>query len=165
MKNKAGFWESTDSWSLPSEEGIKGIITNSTKNTVLGVISNDTEQGTAVIEDVLVPNDVRQIWIRGKSRPYFTLLHPNSGKYLTASPTCLTIEGKIIGLLKTLCLLCMYLRIFGFSVRRRRGRQTVPKHLHKVFDGLCPHCGEVSLILHTYLSTYLPCIHASQKLI
>ena len=43
----------------------------------------------------------------------------------------------------------MYLRIFGFSVRRRRGRQTVPKHLHKVFDGLCPHCGEVSLILHT----------------
>ena len=104
MKNKAGFWESTDSWSLPSEEGIKGNITNSTTNTVLGVISNDTEQGTAVIEDILVPNDVRQIWIRGKSRPYFTLLHPNSGKYLTASPTCLTIEGKIIGLLKNLCL-------------------------------------------------------------
>ena len=161
MKNKAGFWESTDSWSLPSEEGIKGNITNSTKNTVLGVISNDTEQGTAVIEDILVPNDVRQIWIRGKSRPYFTLLHPNSGKYLTASPTCLTIEGKIIGLLKNLCL-SSYLHIFWFSVRRRRGRQTVPKHLHKVNDGLCPHCGEVSLISHTYLLTL---IHTSQKLI
>ena len=104
MKNKSGFWESTDSWSLPSEEVIKGIITNSTKSTVLSVISNDTEQGTAVIEDILVPNDVRQIWIKGKSRPYFTLLNPNSGKYLTASPTCLTIEGKVIGLLKTLCL-------------------------------------------------------------
>ena len=104
MKNKAGFWESTDSWSLPSEEGTKGNITNCNKNTVLGVISNDTEQGTAVIEDILVPNDLRQIWIRGKSRPYFTLLHPNSGKYLTASPNCLTIEGKIIDLLKNLCL-------------------------------------------------------------
>ena len=104
MKNKAGFWESTDSWSLPSEEGTKGNITNCTKNTVLSVISNDTEEGTAVIEDILVPNDVRQIWIRGKSRPYFTLLNPNSGKYLTASPTCLTIEGKIIDLLKNLCL-------------------------------------------------------------
>jgi len=128
LKNKAGFWESTDSWSLPSEEGIKGNITNCTKNTVLGVISNDTEQGTAVIEDILVPNDVRQIWIRGKSRPYFTLLHPNSGKYLTASPNCLTIE-----------------------VRRRRGRQTVPKHLHKVNDGLCPHCGEYFKLLRQHI--------------
>ena len=116
MKNKAGFWESTDSWSLPSEEGIKGNITNSTKNTVLGVISNDTEQGTAVIEDILVPNDVRQIWIRGKSRPYFTLLHPNSGKYLTASPTCLTIEGKIIDLLKNLCLSSYLLHSTSISI-------------------------------------------------
>ena len=52
--------------------------------------------------------------------------------------------------------LVIYICTFWFSVRRRRGRQTVPKHLHKVNDGLCPHCGEVSLILHIYLiPTYL----------
>ena len=98
LKNKEGIWSSSDNWSVPLEEGVPGNITNSSKNTVLSVANNDKDPGTSVIEKNLVQNDVRQIWVRGKAAgsAYYTLLNPNSGKYLTATSTGLKIEGEIL---------------------------------------------------------------------
>ena len=98
LSNEAGI-TLTGNWELPAP-GSTGTIKNTDTGMYLSV-NDKTEDGSEVVEEALDDTDVGQQWERSESDPddpmcYFTIMNPNSGKYLTGSdpPNTLTIQGK-----------------------------------------------------------------------
>ena len=91
--NKANLWNSSDSWEFITNDDDDRIvyIKNTSKNKVLGVISNDR-----VIEEPIIKGKLGQLWEREKEydEGFYTLRNSESLKVLTAiSPKILEIKG------------------------------------------------------------------------
>jgi len=98
LSNLAGI-TLTGNWELPAP-GSTGTIKNTDTGMYLSV-NDKTEDGSEVVEEALDDTDVGQQWERSESDPddpmcYFTIMNPNSGKYLTGSdpPNTLTIQAQ-----------------------------------------------------------------------
>ena len=90
LMNKSNIWKSKDRWNLKSE-GSMVLIENVSENKVI------TRKENVVSEEVLILNDVGQMWENGDSdkEGFFTLTDPDSEKILTATPSnCLVMSGK-----------------------------------------------------------------------
>ena len=74
-------WKSKDKWNFKTNECI-WYIKLANKDKVLG-ITNENE----VIDDTIVPNDMKQMWIKGptNNKGYFTLNNLHSQQLLTAN--------------------------------------------------------------------------------
>ena len=74
-------WKSKDKWNFKTNECI-WYIKLANKDKVLG-ITNENE----VINDTIVPNDMKQMWIKGptNNKGYFTLNNLHSQQLLTAN--------------------------------------------------------------------------------
>ena len=82
--------KSKDRWNLKSE-GSMILIENVSENKVI------TRKDNVVSEEVLVLNDVGQMWENGDpdNEDFFTLTDPDSEKVLTATTSnCLVMSGK-----------------------------------------------------------------------
>ena len=81
----------TGNWEIPDAN-----TTGTIQNTDTGYLSANA--GSAVVEGALENMDDEQEWERSAddNSGYFTLMNPNSGKFLTGhkSPNMLTIEGS-----------------------------------------------------------------------
>lgn len=90
LMNKSNIWKSKDRWNLKSE-GSMVLIENVSENKVI------TRKENVVSEEVLILNDVGQMWENGDpdKEGFFTLTDPDSEKVLTATPSnCLVMSGK-----------------------------------------------------------------------
>ena len=92
--NKANLWNSSNSWEFtPNDHDDRIVyIKNTSKNKVLGVISNDR-----VIEEPIIKGKLGQLWEREKEydEGFYTLRNSESLKVLTAiSPKILEIKGN-----------------------------------------------------------------------
>ena len=90
LMNKSNIWKSKDRWNLKSE-GSMVLIENVSENKVI------TRKENVVSEEVLILNDVGQMWENGDSdkEGFFTLTDPDSEKVMTATPSnCLVMSGK-----------------------------------------------------------------------
>ena len=79
--SKSKLWRSKDKWNFKTNECISYIkLANNDK--VLG-ITNENE----VIDNAIVPNDMKQMWIKGptNNKGYFTLNNLHSQQLLTAN--------------------------------------------------------------------------------
>ena len=122
LRNKAGFWISTDNWSLlkPGEtieileldqiheiskldQTEVNIINKSNKTCLEKSDDDNVDSGTSVVEKTIVPTSAQveqdpQKWMietKENEKHFFKLKHPESGKYLTATSSGgLTIEGN-----------------------------------------------------------------------
>ena len=104
LRNKAGFWISTDNWSLLKLDQTEVIIRNESNKTYLDKSDDDNiGSGTSVVEKTIVPTSAQveqdpQKWMietKENEKHFFKLKHPESGKYLTATSSGgLTIEGN-----------------------------------------------------------------------
>ena len=90
LMNKSNIWKSKDRWNLKSE-GSMVLIENVSENKVI------TRKENVVSEEVLVLNNVSQMWENGvpDNEGFFTLTDPDSEKVLTATTSnCLVMSGK-----------------------------------------------------------------------
>ena len=90
LMNKSNIWKSKDRWNLKSE-GSMVLIENVSENKVI------TRKENVVSEEVLILNDVGQMWENGDpdKEGFFTLTDPDSEKVLTATTSnCLVMSGK-----------------------------------------------------------------------
>ena len=110
LRNKAGFWTSTDDWSLLKPGTRESILeTDHTTVTIRNDFnktylekSDDDDFGTSVVENYPQPDQDPQKWMmekRANEKHFFKLKHQESGKYLTATSLeyghgHLTIKGK-----------------------------------------------------------------------
>ena len=81
MISRSKLWKSKDKWNFKTNECI-WYIKLAKKDKVLG-ITNENE----VIDDTIVPNDMKQMWIKGptNNKGYFTLNNLHSQQLLTAN--------------------------------------------------------------------------------
>lgn len=81
MISRSKLWKSKDKWNFKTNECI-WYIKLANKDKVLG-ITNENE----VIDDTIVPNDMKQMWIKGptNNKGYFTLNNLHSQQLLTAN--------------------------------------------------------------------------------
>ena len=81
MISRSKLWKSKDKWNFKTNECI-WYIKLAKKDKVLG-ITNENE----VIDDTIVPNDLKQMWIIGptNNKGYFTLNNLHSQQLLTAN--------------------------------------------------------------------------------
>ena len=81
MISRSKLWKSKDKWNFKTNECI-WYIKLANKDKVLG-ITNENE----VINDTIVPNDMKQMWIKGptNNKGYFTLNNLHSQQLLTAN--------------------------------------------------------------------------------
>ena len=81
MISRSKLWKSKDKWNFKTNECI-WYIKLANKDKVLG-ITNENE----IIDDTIVPNDMKQMWIKGptNNKGYFTLNNLHSQQLLTAN--------------------------------------------------------------------------------
>ena len=74
-------WTSKDKWHFKTNECI-GYIKLANKDKVLGITD-----ANEVIDDTIIPNDIRQMWIVGptNNKGYFNLINLHSQQLLTAN--------------------------------------------------------------------------------